>query len=85
MNIFGSKQNVSSTGAQDKQSSNCTMCQQCPVLGKVPGCGVWLYLKLVSHLAEPSMCWNLAKTIQFLQTNTRMVDKSVKQSPATRI
>jgi len=45
--LFDDKQNVSSSGAQGKQSSNCVMSLQWPVLGKVPACGVWFKLKLV--------------------------------------
>jgi len=50
--LFDSKQNVSSSGAQGKQSSNCAVGQQRPVLGNIPAFRVWLKLKLVCHLAE---------------------------------
>jgi len=72
--LFDNEKNFSSSGAQDKQSSNYAVGQQWPVLGKVPASGVWLKLKLVYHLGEPSTLWNSVKSTQFLQNNTRIGD-----------
>jgi len=77
-------------GAQGKQRSNCAVGLQWPVLliasiGKVPACGVWLKLKLVCHLAEPSTLWKSAKVHgAFLQKikQPRINDES---SPKVRI
>jgi len=83
--FFDDKQNVSSSGQQDKQSSNCVVGQQRLVLGKVPACEVWLELTLVCHLTEPSICCNSAKMTRFLQTNATMGDESLEQSPIARL
>ena len=85
LRIFDNLRNVSSSGAQDKKSTNCALNQKCLVLGTVLSCRVWLKLKLVGHLAEQARVLSSAKMAYFLKINARLDYKSVKQFPKAGI